>query len=912
MRVHLPRTVVAFLLFLAAAGSAFAQGKIAGRVTDATTGEGLIGLNVLIVGTQQGTVTDLNGNYVLVNVRPGAYSLLFSYIGYSTQQVDGVEVSTGQTTRYDVRLREQVIEGEEIVVQAERPLVQKDLTASKKVVGAEEIDALPVEGFLGVLTTQAGVNQGPGGEIHIRGGRSNEISFLVDGLSVGNPFETNGLATSLAADAIQEMTVISGAFNAEYGKAMSGIVNLVTKEGADRYEGSFSAYGGDTFTRHDEIFWTPSTPRLNVYTLEGSLAGPLPLLRRVRFFVSGRRDVDGGNIFGVRLHAPSDSANFNATPWYYEIQGKPWQEYLSGSNGEGLPVPDERVAMNDGSSYNVLAKLTTRLFRGVKLEYSFLRDYSKYTPFNFFYRFNPDGVAAYRDGSYNHSLRVTHTLDDRTFYTVGVSYARNAAKSYLHEDPLDADYTSSGAIVGFPGNNFLFGGDEKGHVYETADSFRSKFDLTRQIGVTHEVKVGGEVQLHSLDRENFVVLFDGNRYRRPTIESLASPSHDRYVNQRVGEFSAYAQDKIEFDSFIINVGLRFERFDPHGRAVSNVFSPRGVLGSGDPLEYLEDAEAKNMVMPRLGVSFPITNEGIIHFSYGHFAQMPRLRNLYVNPEFEFPPNSVPTFGNANMRPERTVQYEIGLQQQIGALLAVDVTAFFKDIRDYLAAQDIVFSEIAGDNRYVIYLNQDYANIQGITLALTKRRSRDGLLAATIDYTFQIAEGNNNNSGAFFYNALSGRETEFEIVPLDYDQRHVLSSTVTLGRPRSWSLSFIGQFSSGYPYSPVIVDQNIDLLPKSGRKPSQLNVDVHAYKELSIGSLQFRVFAKAFNLLDRLNERFVFDDTGRATYSLDYTNAHATWRPFYALPGIQDLATYNTRPHWYSAPREVRAGIQVSF
>ena len=217
------------LISTAVISDVYAQGKIAGKVTDQTSGEALIGVNVVIDGTTQGTTTDIDGNYVILNVRPGEYTLVFSYVGFQAQRIDGIRVSTGQTTRFDLSMSEQVIEGQEIIIQAERPLVQKDLTASKKTVVAEEIDALPVEGFFGVLGTQAGVSQGPGGTIHIRGGRSNEVSYLIDGVSVGNPFDTNGLATSVSQDAIQEMTVISGAFNAEYGRAMSGIVNLVDK-----------------------------------------------------------------------------------------------------------------------------------------------------------------------------------------------------------------------------------------------------------------------------------------------------------------------------------------------------------------------------------------------------------------------------------------------------------------------------------------------------------------------------------------------------------------------------------------------------------------------------------------------------------------------------------------------------------
>ncbi len=269
--------------------AAYGQGKIAGRITD-TTGEALIGVNILIEGTQQGAVTDTGGHYVILNVRPGAYTLAFSYIGFQTQRLTDVRVSTGQTTRHDLRLREQIIEGQEIIVRAERPLVQKDLTASKKTFIAEEIDALPVESLFGLLATQAGITTGAGGELHIRGGRSNEISYLVDGLSVSNPFNTNGIATRVATDAIEELTVISGAFNAEYGKAMSGIVNLVTKEGGNHLTGSVSFYGGDYVTGNDDLFFTPSSVDLNTYTFEGSFSGPVPFYRNMRFLISARRE----------------------------------------------------------------------------------------------------------------------------------------------------------------------------------------------------------------------------------------------------------------------------------------------------------------------------------------------------------------------------------------------------------------------------------------------------------------------------------------------------------------------------------------------------------------------------------------------------------------------------------------------
>ncbi len=915
------------LLFLLGTHLAFAQGKIAGRVTDSGNGEGLIGVNVVIDGTTQGTTTDVDGNYIILNVRPGDYALRFSYIGFSTQIISGIRVSTSQTTRYDLEMSEEIIQGQEIIVQAERPMVQKDLTSSRKTVLAEEIDALPVEGFFGVLVTQAGVNQGPGGEIHIRGGRSNEISYLVDGMSVGNPFDTNGLATSVAADAIQEMTVISGAFNAEYGKAMSGIVNLVTKEGADKIKGSLSFYGGDNVTKHSNVFGDPTSPSdlsMNVFTGEGTLSGSLPFAKGIKFFLSGRYDRNEGTIFGKNLHLPSDSANFNGDPglqevieefipgyggplWYYEIHGKPWYEY-----GEGDPIPGKSVALNPRESGNFIAKLSMKPFSGSKLEYSFMMDGAKRKSYSFAYKYNPDGTLSTRDRSYNNSLHWTQTLSDRSFYTVKASLASNVAKTFLYENPLDPRYVSTGNIIGFPGNQFVFGGNQKGHVYESSNSLRIKADLTKQMGIIHEAKIGIELNQHWLDRQNFVVLYDGDNYPEPEVPDVDTPTHDRYDNQTVMEFSAYAQDKLEFDDFIINAGLRFERFDPNGTYFPNLLEP--PVHEGDYTESQLEADATLVLMPRLGVSFPITDTGIIHFSYGHFAQMPRLRNLYLNPEFEFGVGGTPTFGNTNMRPERTVQYEIGLQQALSGTLAFDITGFFKDIRDYLALQTIRFSSIAGEDVYNIYLNRDYANVKGVTFALSKRRSPGGILSANVDYTFQIAEGNNNQTNAFFYNHLSGRENELELIPLGFDQRHILSATVTLTQPGKWGASFISSYSTGYPYTPQLFDQKIDQLPNQERKPGRTKLDMHIYRDIPMkGDSHLRLFAKVFNLLDKLNENSVFSDTGRATYSLnEQRGIHASWRSAYDLPGIQNLDEYNTRPHYYSSPREVRIGATLSF
>jgi hypothetical protein len=206
-------------LFLGFSAQAQTTGKIAGRVIDAGTGAPLPGVSVYVEGTTQGAATDINGEYVIIGIRPGTYTVVASFVGYATERREGVQVGSGLTTQVDFALREEVIEGEEIVVVAPPITVRKDLTSSEARVTAETIERLPVQELSQVLALQAGITQRGG--LHIRGGRASEVVVMVDGVPVTDNFD-GSIAVQLENEGIQELQVISGTFNAEYGNAMSG------------------------------------------------------------------------------------------------------------------------------------------------------------------------------------------------------------------------------------------------------------------------------------------------------------------------------------------------------------------------------------------------------------------------------------------------------------------------------------------------------------------------------------------------------------------------------------------------------------------------------------------------------------------------------------------------------------------
>ncbi len=210
-------------------------GRIAGKVTDAKTGEPLVGANVVVVGTTRGASTDAQGDYSIANVDPGLYELRIKEVGYRDMVVREVRVRVDQTTFINIKMEETVVDiGQEVVVTAQRPLVEKDNTASRVYMESEQITARPVTQVLDLVTAIPSVND-ENGVLKVRGGTLNEVSFLVDGARARNPLDQTPY-TNINLGSIQEMEVITGSYNAEYGEARSGVFNIVTKEGREKYD----------------------------------------------------------------------------------------------------------------------------------------------------------------------------------------------------------------------------------------------------------------------------------------------------------------------------------------------------------------------------------------------------------------------------------------------------------------------------------------------------------------------------------------------------------------------------------------------------------------------------------------------------------------------------------------------------
>src|SRR3989304_6065748 len=252
--------------------SLYAQetGTITGRITDKANNEGLPGVNIVLKGTYYGAATDFDGNFRIKSINPGTYNIEVSLIGYKTVKFGAINVERAKMTELNVELEESALTlGQEVIIFGTGPMLDAEETQSKRTISKEDIQAARFENISDIVVQQAGVVKSDN-EIHIRGGRSNENAFLLDGISVQDPLAGTGFGLQLSANAIEEVEVITGGFNAEFGQATSGVVNVRTREGSDRYNGSVS-YKRDNFGNLD------SYNVFNIDVFETNLSGPEPL-----------------------------------------------------------------------------------------------------------------------------------------------------------------------------------------------------------------------------------------------------------------------------------------------------------------------------------------------------------------------------------------------------------------------------------------------------------------------------------------------------------------------------------------------------------------------------------------------------------------------------------------------------------
>ena len=519
------------LLVLLVPALLFAQsGKLRGVVTEKATGEPLIGANVIIEETSLGSSTDLNGEYIILNVPPGVYSIKVSYIGYAPFTISNVRVSANLTTTQDVQLSSVAIQVGEVIVIADRPLVQRNTTNTIRMTTQEDIKSIPFRGLQNILALNAGVVL-QNGNLYVRGGRSGEVTYFLEGANTTNPL-TNAQTVGVIQEAIEEVQLQAGGYTAEFGGSNSAIVRTSLRSGTPDYHAALS-YQTDDFAKPGEIFLGTSGFgfRNGVVTLSGPL-----FTNNLKFFVAGQHNY-------IRDRDQRRVVPFSFDSLRVDVNDARYDNTKSLSEQMLLPGPvafEENFIPNNWDETNGFQGTITYDMQPFK--FRFAGSYSaRRLPTG---RNWPNALAntfRLRNQQQNINtgfveLKLTHVLNPSTYYEVGASYQDVRSRSFDPDmedvaGPAPAAITVGGAPyvpsffdnwnwysdslvseqLGYPGFRRRYNGPfawstifgfnfndpntpVNGYNRNSQTGWGFNLDLTSQLSSTYELKIGGRVE----------------------------------------------------------------------------------------------------------------------------------------------------------------------------------------------------------------------------------------------------------------------------------------------------------------------------------------------------------------------------------------------------------------------------------
>ena len=553
-------------------------GKLSGIVKEANSNSVLIGCNIIVDGTDLGTASDINGEYFLLNIPPGIYNVKFQMIGYETLIFNNVQVSIDRTTKLNATLQMGVIEGSEIFVTAERKLIEFDVTQSESRVTAAELESMPVAEIADVLRLQGGITQDASGGLHMRGGRSNEIAYMVDGVPMSDAYN-GGISVQIENDNIQELQVISGTFNAEYGKALTGVVNMVTKDGGDNFEGFINFYSGD-HTTSDTLF-----PNLNSYSfnndysLSANVSGPI-IPGFITFYSSGRINQSDGWLNGLNTFTMYGDTIF------HDYNNNHYQD-------TNEPIKDPHYqSLNWHDNWSTQNKITFRLRSTTRLKINTILNSGTSQGYNHNRQMTHDGRKNNYDEGAFIGMNLSHSFSPLSFVDIYLTEYTHQFQSYLFVDPLDARYVTPDSLYWahiegklpdevinkygsevnyFPQYTVSRWGVDTDRFERETKSRSLRLDATSQINKYNQLKFGFDITRYKLSLDTYALLdsSQADQVFTPLIPEVGSFNRSTY-QFNPEEFSFYIQDKIEYGDMIINVGLRYEIFNPKAHVPNNI------------------------------------------------------------------------------------------------------------------------------------------------------------------------------------------------------------------------------------------------------------------------------------------------------------------------------------------------------
>ena len=787
-------------------------GTVAGHVTSSQTGEPMPGVNVAVTDTYLGAVTDAEGWYLITNLPPRSYQLRISLMGYRTVIQQEVLVLPDLRTTINVQLEPTVIELEEVVVTAPAPMIRRDITATTHFISSDEIRHIPVKSFIEIVELQPGVAAG-----HIRGGRKTEVLYMVDGLPIEEAIE-GIVGSDIPSSAIAEMSIQTGGFSAEYGNVMSGVVNIITKAPAATFSGLLEWDYLDPQSNPAPF----SNRRIGDHFLEMNFTGPLG--RNLKFFMAGN------------LIAPNSR----------------WRDELFGNR---------HIVLNseESYSYNFIGKLTFHPIEQLKISSQGLLSLWSWREYDHKWKYNLEGLPSRSKQSYRLSLTAIHTLSPRTFYELRLS-RYDVLKSINGQSFQDApnltfeDYNGDGKSTPADWRGFVIAGVLPWWLDHQEVHNILKFDFISQINANHQLKAGLMYEGFDLYKKNVQIKYI--RSYDPKFPFYIT--YDTEYDYRPWRGALFIQDKIELEGLVANLGLRYDYFDPTAQRPAleeQIF--------GDRSEWILDSTAmvpaspKSQFSPRLGLAIPVGPTDVLQVSYGYFFQLPAFDYLYTNSNLNTATGFSP-LGDPDLKPARTVMWEVSYKGQLNESTIFDATIFNKDISNRVDANTYKNQrpeDIFRSSGYTRFVNLALANIRGFELYL--KRSYSQRVSGKISYTFMVAKGTGSSEFEKFDWTERGYQVPVDQYYLSWDQRHTVVVNMDFRSRHNGWLNLLWRWNSPLPYTK---NMGPTTEPNNTRMAPTTTLDLRLNQDISLGRGTGFVYFEMLNAGDRENVLWL-DDLG---------------------------------------------------
>jgi outer membrane receptor protein involved in Fe transport len=971
--------LLATLVFLLFSTALFAQtgvGKMSGKIIDADTKEPLIGANIILLNTNLGAATDLDGNYFILNITPGTYEVRVSYVGYAQKTYEDVRIVANITYELNGDLSTDFTLPDIVVV--DKKFFEEKATNTVKVIDSEQISRLPVRGVQNLASLQSGVviQEGSGGEggnaeINVRGGRGSEVLYIVDGVPQNNLYN-RGTVSQVSNVAIDQISFQVGGYEAKYGQSQSGIVNVTTKSGQPYYKLYIDVQSSD-FLKTDDY-------GSNLYS--GSLSGPIiPGIPEHTIFLSGERgwykDADPPAV-PLEFYTLEDGTLLDEPIVYNTLP----------NNSSGVWRFSGKINSRfDNWNVQLSALVNNRLSKDSKTATS-VRQYKNASQF----------IEALDESNYSYSARVSQTVSNNTFWNLNLGYRLFEYQRYnpflkgpenqiLYGDSLWwAD--QSGMNVTLLGDGLRTSTTDENGVYRPYgyarnlfqqredESFGADLDLTSQID-NHLLEFGAGVSQHTVrgygnfaylvanidptqpdyirfaQNQPFVFGYDVTGNTKTSTDDPSSldwladpnigsdPSMAEFLKPRkpiIGYL--YLQDRFELEDLVLNLGIRMDYFDIKSHDLVNPELPYGDPNNPNNLDLnkfdIGDFKLKDIEVefsPRIGIGFPVTEATVFHAQYGRFIQVPELNNMYGGPfDYNQYITMSPQSGfNGGLISEETIQYEVGFRQLLGANSALNLSAFYKNTKSLVNVQNSKYQRTQGGEviNAIGPANADFGTIKGFAFSFDVTRL--SYFSVSLQYTFSNAEGtgsSTNSSQTAVFRNLDNLPPKV-IAPLNFDQRHTALAIIDFYVPEGelgffelFNANAIISFNSGRPYTPVdqwnilgdngLVADNTGYI-NSAYTPSNFRIDLKVEKGFPIGNFYITPYVWIENLLDTDNPVDVWRSTG-SPYTTDWLNDPDSQGTQEAVgPGYaKDYATLEKDPRNFGIPRLIKLGLKLNF